>query len=171
VSYFQFSGSVHFSSSFIWPFWCLVRIQIVKSFSHPLVTFSSAPCSQNLQLCYFFIEKFHTFFPFFFPPVSWQCVVSTNSCSSAEALTPTLYVHTILYQTETPTSEEVGITVGFRRRDSSSGGISVPSEDNHEPTAGTAWTGVEGMAIVFVLLICQGTMFLISKVFAVHFHH
>jgi hypothetical protein len=40
--------------------------------------------------------------------------------------------------------------VGFRRRDSSSGGVFVPSEDNHEPTAGTAWTGVEGMTTIFI---------------------
>jgi len=108
----------------------------MKSFSHPLVTFFSAPCCQNLQLCYFFLRSFKLFS--FFSAVSWQCVIPTDSCSFAEAFTPTFYVHTILYQTETPTSEEVGITVGFRRRDSSSGGIFVPSEDNHEPTAGTA---------------------------------
>ena len=120
----------------------------MKSFSHPLVTFSSTPYSQNLQLCYFLLKSFILFS--FSPPVSWQCVISTNSCSSAEAFTPTFYVHTILYQTETPTSEEVGITVGFRRRDSSSGGIFVPSEDNHEPTAGTPWTGVEGMTVICI---------------------
>jgi len=108
----------------------------MQSFSHPLARFSSAPYSQNLQLCYFLLKSFILLS--FFPPVSWQRVISTNSYSSAEAFTPTFNVHTILYQTETPTSEEVGITVGFRRRDSSSGGIFVPSEDNHEPTAGTA---------------------------------
>lgn len=117
----------------------------ICTFSQPLVTFSSVPCSQNLQLHYFLLRTFVLFFT-----VSWQCVISTNSYSSAEAFTPTFCVHTILYQTETPTSEEVGITVGFRRRDGSSGGIFVPSEDNHQPTAGTPWTGVEGMTIICI---------------------
>ena len=128
------------------------------------VTFSSAPYSQNLQLCYFLLKSFMLFSFFFFsPPVSWQCVITTNSCSSAEAFTPTFYVHTVLYQTETPTSEEVGITVGFRRRDSSSGGIFVPSEDNHKPTAGTARAGVEGMTIICIKHIHLSNQFRFLK--------
>ena len=112
-----------------------------------------------------FYWRVSCFFPFFFffPPVSWQCVITTNSCSSAEAFTPTFYVHTILYQTETPTSEEVGITVGFRRRDSSSGGIFVPSEDNHKPTAGTARAGVEGMTIICIKHIHLSNQFRFLK--------
>lgn len=141
MSSFQFSGSA------LCPFLFLIYSAMlivgenmnceiyICTFSQPLVTFSSAPYSQNLQLCYFLLKSF-MLFSFFFP-VSWQCVITTNSCSSAEAFTPTFYVHTILYQTETPTSEEVGITVGFRRRNGSSGGIFVPSEDDHKPTAGT----------------------------------
>lgn len=124
-------------------------------FSILLLRFPQHP--QNLQLCYFFLKSFTLFS--FFSPVSWQCVISTDSCSSAEAFTPTFCVHTILYQTETPTSEEVGITVGFRRRDSSSGGIFMPSEDNHEPTAGSAWTGVEGMTIIFIIDLSKNNVF------------
>ena len=59
--------------------------------------------------------------------VSWQCVVSANTCSSPETFTPACHVHTIFYQTETTASEEVGVTLGRRRRDSSSGGLLVPS--------------------------------------------
>ena len=142
--------------------WNLFPILLLHFPRHPI------PRTYSYVIFYWNV---HTFF-LFSPPVSWQCVISTNSCSSAEAFTPTIYVHTILYQPETPTSEEVGITVGFRRRDSSSGGIFVPSEDNHEPTAGTPWTGVEGMTIMCIKHTdCRRTMLSISKVLAVHFRY
>ena len=120
--------------------WNLFSILLLHFPQHPILR------TYSFVIFYWNVSYFFSFFP----PVSWQCVVSTNSCRSSEAFTPTFYVRTVLYETEAPTSEEVGITVGFRRRDSSSGCIFVPSEDNHEPTAGTAWTGVEGMTIICI---------------------
>ena len=137
----------------------------ICTFAQPLCYIFLSTLFSEPTVMLFFIEEFHASFLFFFfsPPVSWQCVITTNSCSSAEAFTPTFYVHTVLYQTETPTSEEVGITVGFRRRDSSSGGIFVPSEDNHKPTAGTARAGVEGMTIICIKHIHLSNQFRFLK--------